>query len=125
MWVLPLAEIRFVNWNPAKPRIVGHNAKWRDDSEESLHTARCFGLETEEPELSAEITRLARETFKLFGNRGFARVDFRVDEAGNPLVLEVNPNPALDPDAGFAMAALEAGYSYPDILEKIVQAALP
>jgi D-alanine-D-alanine ligase len=123
--VLPLAEIRFENWNPAKPRIVGHNAKWRDDSEESKNTARCFGVEKEDPGLAAELARLSLETFKLFGNRGFARVDFRVDEAGQPLVLEVNPNPALDWDAGFAMAALQAGISYPDILEKIVAAALP
>lgn len=123
--VLPLAEIRFENWNPAKPRIVGHNAKWREDSEESKNTARSFGLEKKDPKLAAELTRLSLETFKLFGNRGFARVDFRVDEIGNPLVLEVNPNPALDWDAGFAMAALEAGFSYPDILEKIVKAALP
>jgi D-alanine-D-alanine ligase len=124
MRVLPLAEIRFVNWNPDKPRIVGHNAKWREDSEESKHTERCFGVEKESPKLAEELTRLSLATFTLFGNKGFARVDFRVDEAGNPLVLEVNPNPALDWDAGFAQAALQAGISYPEILEKIVQAAV-
>jgi D-alanine-D-alanine ligase len=122
--VLPLAEITFEDWNPAKPRIVGHNAKWLEASEESRHTARRFGVEKENPALAAELTRLSFETFALFGNKGFARVDFRVDEAGNPLVLEVNPNPALDWDAGFAQAALQAGISYPEILEFIVKAAL-
>jgi D-alanine-D-alanine ligase len=124
MRVLPLAEIQFVKWNPENPRIVGYQAKWNDNSEESRHTERVFGLEQQDPELAAELTDLSLKTFALFGNKGFARVDFRVDENGNPAVLEVNPNPALDPDAGFAMAALKAGYSYPDILEKIVEAAL-
>jgi len=121
--VLPLAEITFEDWNPDKPRIVGHNAKWKEDSEESKHTARTFGVEKENPRLAAELTRLSLETFTLFANRGFARVDFRVDEKGQPLVLEVNPNPALDWDAGFAQAALHAGISYPDILQIIVDAA--
>lgn len=123
--VLPLAEITFdENWDPAKPRIVGHAAKWLEASNESKQTKRVFGVEKENPALAAELTRLSFETFALFGNKGFARVDFRVDEAGNPLVLEVNPNPALDWDAGFAQAALQAGISYPEILEFIVQAAL-
>lgn len=125
MRVFPLAEIVFNHWAAGKPRIVGYQAKWNEDSHEYKHTDRVFGLERENPELAAELKRISLKTFELFGNKGFARVDFRVDEKGNPLVLEVNPNPALDPDAGFAMAALQAGYSYPDILEKIVEAALP
>jgi D-alanine-D-alanine ligase len=123
--VLPIPEICFENWKAGKPRIVGYEAKWNDNSEESRHSVRRFGLEKEEPALAAELSRLSCEAWKLFGNRGFARIDFRVDEAGNPLILEVNPNPALDSDAGFAMAALTAGMSYARVLEKIVEAALP
>jgi D-alanine-D-alanine ligase len=122
--VLPLAEITFENWTPGKPRIVGYNAKWADDSEESMNSARSFGVEKECPALAAELTRLTREAWTLFGNRGFARVDFRVDEKGRPFILEVNPNPALDEDAGFAVACAKAGYGYGDTLEKIIAAAL-
>lgn len=122
--VLPLAEIQFIDWNPDKPRIVGYACKWDDSSEESKRSARCFGVEQEDPKLAAELSRLTREAFKLFGNRGFARVDFRVDEAGNPMILEVNPNPSLDVDAGFAAACAKVGYDYGDALEKIIAAAL-
>jgi D-alanine-D-alanine ligase len=122
--VLPLAEIRFVDWKPGKARIVGYSCKWDDSSEESTHTARCFGVEEEEPKLAAELSRLTRDAFTLFGNRGFARIDFRVDEEGRPLILEVNPNPSLDVDAGFAAACAEAGYDYGSALEKIIAAAL-
>lgn len=122
--VLPLAEIQFVDWNPEKPRIVGYACKWDEDSEESKGSARAFGVEKEDPQLASELSRLTREAFTLFGNRGFARVDFRVDESGQPLILEVNPNPSLDVDAGFAAACAEVGYSYGDTLEKIIAAAL-
>lgn len=122
--VLPLAEIRFVDWKPGKARIVGYNCKWDDSSEESTHTERWFGIEAEEPKLAAELSRLTREAFTLFGNRGFARIDFRVDEEGQPLILEVNPNPSLDVDAGFAAACAKAGYDYGSALEKIIASAL-
>jgi D-alanine-D-alanine ligase len=122
--VLPLAEIQFIDWNPEKPRIVGYACKWDDESEESKRSARSFGLEEENPKLAAELARLTREAFKLFGNRGFARVDFRVDEAGNPMILEVNPNPSLDVDAGFAAACARVGFDYGQTLEKIIAAAL-
>jgi D-alanine-D-alanine ligase len=123
--VLPLAEIQFLDsWNPEKPRIVGYACKWDDDSEESKGSVRAFGFEKEDPKLAAELMRLTREAFTLFGNRGFARVDFRVDEQGNPMILEVNPNPSLDWDAGFAAACKEAGFDYGSALEKIIAAAL-
>ena len=59
----------------------------------------------------------------LFGLAGYARVDFRVDGDGRPWILEVNVNPCLTPDAGFAAAAFEAGLSYHGLIGEIVDAA--
>ena len=122
--VLPLAEIQFVDWNPEKPRIVGYACKWDDTSEESKGSARVFGFEKENPKLAAELSKLTMDAYMLFGNRGFSRIDFRVDERDNPLILEVNPNPSLDVDAGFAAACAEAGYDYGSALETIIASAL-
>jgi len=77
-------------------------------------------LEREEPELAAELTRLALACWDLFRLNGYARVDFRVDHAGAPFILEVNMNPCISDDAGFAASALEAGLSYDEMIARIV-----
>jgi D-alanine-D-alanine ligase len=41
--------------------------------------------------------------YKSVDCRDFGRVDFRVDEAGNPYVLEINPLPNLSPDDVFVL----------------------
>jgi D-alanine-D-alanine ligase len=108
--VLPVAEIDFSAYPVGKPRIVGHAAKWAAGSFEYDATPRRFEFADEDVPLLAELVRLAEDTWQLFGLRGYARVDFRVDEVSRPWILEVNPNPCLAPDAGFA-AALAAGGS--------------
>jgi hypothetical protein len=48
----------------------------------------------------------------------------RLDEEGNPYVLEVNCNPCIDEGMGLARAADRAGISYPKLLQIVVRAAL-
>jgi D-alanine-D-alanine ligase len=67
---------------------------------------------------------LARACWGLFGLRGYARVDFRVDPAGRPWILEINANPCLSPDAGYAAALAEAGISYDEAVQRIIECAV-
>jgi len=67
---------------------------------------------------------LAQACWGLFGLSSYARVDFRVDPAGEPFILEVNVNPCLSPDAGFAAAAQAAGLSYAGTIGQIVEGSL-
>ena len=122
--VLPMAEMTFESWPALRPRIVGYTAKWDDASFESVKTVRRFGVEDREPRLARELRFLCEESWRLFACRGAARVDFRVTPDGRPLILEVNPNPGIAPDAGLVAAAAEAGLSYADLIEGIVTEAL-
>jgi D-alanine-D-alanine ligase len=121
--VLPIAEILFENF-AGTPEIVGYDAKWAPDSEAYIGTPRRFGLEEENPDLAGKLKRLALACWQLFALSGYARVDFRLDGKGEPSILEVNMNPCLSPDAGFAAAAKEAGYTYETMIEAIVGASL-
>ncbi len=84
---------------------------------------RRFGVERDEPELAARLRAACEKTWSLFGLTGFVRVDFRIDASGTPLILEVNANPGIAPDAGFAAAAAQAGMGYPELIDAIVMAA--
>jgi D-alanine-D-alanine ligase len=121
--VLPIAEMQFVDWAADRPKIVGYAAKWDDASKDSTNTVRVFGWEKDEPALYRALCENARGAWKLFGLTGYARVDFRVDAHSTPLILEINPNPCLEPKAGFAAAAGTAGLSYADTIERILRAA--
>lgn len=122
--VLPMAEMTFQAWPAARPRIVGYDAKWDDTSFASRQTVRVFGVEQNEPGLARQLRILCEEVWALFHCRGAARVDFRVDEEGQPQILEINPNPGIAPDAGIVAAAKQAGLSYADLIEGLVLEAV-
>jgi len=121
--VLPVAEILFVDFPPDRPRIVDYEAKWEAGAFAYHHTPRSFDFPPGDSALVAELSDLALRTWRLFGLGGYARVDFRVDAAGRPTILEVNVNPCLAPDAGFVAAAERAGLGYDAIIGSIVTAA--
>ncbi len=122
--VLPLAEMRFVEWDERRPRIVGYGAKWNAEDPAFSATVRHFGCEDAEPELAAALHRIAHRCWEVFGLSGYGRVDLRLDENGQPYVLELNCNPCLSPEAGFAAAARRAGYEYGQLIDHIVRTAL-
>jgi D-alanine-D-alanine ligase len=123
--VLPPAEILFDKFEPGKPHIVGYAAKWQPESFEYQHTPRDFDRLAGEPNLCKELARIAQRCWDLFELSGYARVDCRIDDGGRIWVLEVNANPCLSPDAGFAAAAARAGLDYPALIARIIAAAQP
>lgn len=118
--LLPPAEMLFVDYPADKRRIVDYAAKWHADSFEFNNTVRRFEFGGEDGPLLAELERIAKACWRLFGLNGYARVDCRVDAAGRPWVLEININPCLSPDAGFAAAAARAGLNLTDVIGRII-----
>ena len=117
---LPPAEIQFAGYPDGKPKMVGYRAKWEEGSYEFDHTPRRFDFPAEDAGLLRSLVDISRACWKAFDLRGYARVDFRVDCAGRPWVLEVNTNPCISPDAGFMAAAGRAGLTTIDVVRRIV-----
>ncbi|MBL7214848.1 MAG: ATP-grasp domain-containing protein [Phycisphaerae bacterium] len=109
--VLPLAEIDFSAFSQTQTKIVDYNAKWQKDSFGYNNTPRKIPADLPVA-VSRRVESLAAAAFKAMGCRDYARVDFRLDESLNPFILEVNPNPDISLDAGFAAALQAAGMPY-------------
>jgi D-alanine-D-alanine ligase len=122
--VLPPAEIRFDDFPPGKVRVVDYLSKWVEDSFEYHHTPRCFDFPKEDELLLLQLKDLALQCWQVFGLRGYARVDFRIDNTGRPWVLEVNTNPCLSPDGGFYAAIERSGLSFVQAIERIIRDAI-
>ncbi len=118
--VLPPAEIIFENYEEGRPRIVGYRAKWDEDSFEYNHTIRSFDFPPEDTALLSELKAAAIRCWQMFGLGGYARVDFRVDAGGQIWILEINTNPCLSPDAGYAAAVAQSGLSFADAVQRII-----
>jgi D-alanine-D-alanine ligase len=118
--VMPLAEMVFHNFPEGKPKIVGYSAKWEEGSFEYENTIRSFDLEESSEKLQKEIREMALKCWKIFGLKGYARVDIRVDKNDNPYVLEINSNPCISPGAGFFVACSRTGLTFTQVVERII-----
>lgn len=75
-------------------------------------------------ELKDKILQLAIKAYKAVECRDFGRVDFRIDEAGNPYVLEINPLPSLSTEDVFPLVARQVGLSYEELIGRILRSAM-
>ncbi|RFC30980.1 MAG: D-alanine-D-alanine ligase [Candidatus Nitrotoga sp. MKT] len=72
-------------------------------------------------EKEAEMQRLALQGFALIGGAGWGRVDFLMDEAGQPYLLEVNTVPGMTDHSLVPMAARQAGMSFEQLVLTILE----
>jgi D-alanine-D-alanine ligase len=121
--ILAIQEIDFIGLPEGEPRIVSYRAKW--DEESVLYNSTvpiCPAMISKR--LEKRIRDIAIRSHLCIGCRDYSRVDMRTDARGSLYVLEVNPNPDISPNAGFSRAARAAGYSYPEMILKISEAAM-
>ena len=122
--VLPLAEMEFIGFTEnGLATVMNFDAKWTEGSYEYEHIQRTFLPLPGDGPLRDELVRIAKACWTLFGLRGYARVDFRVDDSGQPMVIEINTNPCLEPDNGIAAAASQAGIDFTALLIQIAAEA--
>ena len=118
---LPPHEIDFSAMPKECPPIVTFDAKWKPGSAEDLGSrpTRAENLH----ELAELLPAIAMRAFHALELSDYARIDFRVNDAGHPYVIDVNPNCDLSESAGMARAARYASWSYPRLIGEICNAA--
>jgi D-alanine-D-alanine ligase len=118
--VLPIIGMNFGALPAGALPIYGFEAKWLwDRPEHPLPIFQCPAPIDEQ--LREQIERVTLAAYRALGCRDWARVDVRLDAAGVPNVVEVNPLPGILPDPAdnscFPKAARAAGLSYDELIQ--------
>ena len=120
---LPISEIDFSGLPDSYPKIVTYNAKWVESSPEFIGTVgTCPAILPRDVEHS--VKEIALQAYRIMEIRDYARIDIRLDKNNKPYVLEVNPNPDISRDGGFARSACTAGMTFEEMIAKIVEHTL-
>lgn len=120
---LPVSEIDFSGLPGNLPAIVTYEGKWVEGSTYYKHTVPVCPAKISD-ELRIKMEKEAVKAYRALKCRDYARVDIRLDDSGTPYVIEVNPNPDITRDSGFARAAAAKGMTHGKFLYKITQLAL-
>jgi D-alanine-D-alanine ligase len=120
--VLPISEINFGGLPDVFPKIVTYDGKWTEGSVYYNHTKPICPADLPE-RLKKKIQTIALASYDAMNCRDYARVDIRLSNESEPYVIEVNPNPDISSDSGFARAASADGMSYDDLLNTIANFA--
>lgn len=113
---LSIGETRFCNGL----RLITYAAKWDLDSADFANSPLDYHMTLDSP-LREAIENAARGAWRAVRARGYMRVDIRLDAAGRPFVLDVNPNPELGPGVGICRAAQEAGWTWERFVRQQVE----
>lgn len=119
--VLPVIEEDYSDLPDDLPKICGYEAKWLTDSPymKALKSIPASLPSSTEQELIHHSLKL----FKRLDCRDYARFDWRLNNKGEPKLLEVNPNPGWCWDGHLAKMCSFAEMDYTQMLKAILDAA--
>ena len=108
----------------AMPKTITFRAKWDPHSKDFYAMdGKCPAVGVE-PAIAARIAEVARHAYFVMGCRDYARIDMRLDAAGAPYVLEVNPNPDLSDGSASIQCAVASGRTFAQTINEILGFAL-
>jgi D-alanine-D-alanine ligase len=124
--VLPIVEIDHSQLPPGANPIYSYEAKWVwDQPDKPLEIFRCPAAL--DGDLKSRIEDIVRRAVTALRIRDWCRIDVRIDEMGEPNILEVNPLPGILPNpeenSCLPKAARTAGYSYSALIHRVVDEA--
>ena len=74
--------------------------------------------------VQAQVSEIGRKAYRLIGCRGLARIDFILDKARGPMLIEINTLPGMTEMSLFPDSARYAGISFSELTDRIVALAL-
>lgn len=117
--VLPISEIDFKGLPKDLPKIITYEAKWSPESDYYKFTTPVCPADLPR-RIANKISTVALKAFNELDCRDYARVDIRLSKDNVPYVIEINPNPDISPDSGFARSAAVAGIGYDELINKLI-----
>jgi D-alanine-D-alanine ligase len=119
--MLPLGAIDYSAFADYHDRLCTYDAKWNPESEAYRLTGVECPAEVDAP-LKRRIEKAAFAAYRALKLRDYGRIDMRVRN-GVPYVLDVNANPDITMEGGFARSARAAGYDYGRMTARILSLA--
>ena len=119
----PVWEMVFSGLPDDVARIATAKVKW-DRQYQKKYGITTKAAEGLPPGLPERLSRLCKRVYRELGLSGYARVDLRMNAAGQVYVLEANANPNLAYGEDFAESAETGGVSYEDLLQRILKLGL-
>ncbi|HEX7941455.1 MAG TPA: hypothetical protein VF488_06595 [Gemmatimonadaceae bacterium] len=124
--VLPIIGMRFDALPEGARPVYGYEAKWLwDRPDHPLEIFECPARIDEA--LLSRIEEVVLAAYRVLACRDWSRIDVRLDAAGVPNVVEVNPLPGILPNPSdnscFPKAARAAGLSYDELIQACVRHA--
>jgi D-alanine-D-alanine ligase len=119
---MPAAELDFSMFADRRDRL--YTVDWKFD----LHSQGYKQIQTpcpapaDDPALRARLEEIAVEAYQATGLRDYGRMDIRM-QGDEPMILDVNANPDLDPTSVHPIAAEVMGLSYGEMAARIVEFA--
>lgn len=117
--ILPAWEFAITRREDGTPLIASDRAKW--DPSYQRHVGLKTGPAKLSKKMEAKLVQQSRRIYRLLGLSGYARLDYRITEDGEPYLLEANPNPQIAKDEDFAFSAKHIGMDYPELIERLIQ----
>ena len=117
--VLPVWELSFSNLADGAHAIATEKVK-HDPIYQEKRGILQGPAENLPPNVVTRIRTLAKRICHTLELDGYCRIDFRLSKDNVPYFIEANPNPEIASSQEYAQAALHAGVSYADLLNKIV-----
>ncbi|MEM8548415.1 MAG: D-alanine--D-alanine ligase [Pseudomonadota bacterium] len=102
-------------------RIEAGNAFYDYDAKYTSSDTRFQCPGTDDAALAKQLETLALRSFRALDCRGWGRVDFMLDESGEPFVLEVNTVPGMTSHSLVPHAAGVAGWTFADLCVRILE----